>query len=61
MPTISGFLAHLGVTQKELWQSWSMRGTENPENVVQFHEVPLLTLLMANSNDNDIDEYVDTL
>ena len=24
----------------ELWQTWCMRWTENPENVVQLHEVP---------------------
>ena len=24
----------------ELWQTWCMRRTENPENVVQLHEVP---------------------
>ena len=28
--------------QTELWQTWCMRGTENPENVVRLHEVPLL-------------------
>ena len=25
---------------KELWQTWCMRRTENPENVVRIHEVP---------------------
>lgn len=25
----------------ELWQTWCMRWTENPVNVVRFHEVPL--------------------
>ena len=25
----------------ELWQTWCMRGTENPENVVRLHEAPL--------------------
>ena len=29
------------VTILELWQTWCMRGTENPENVVRLHEVPL--------------------
>ena len=24
----------------ELWQTWCMRRTENPENVVRLHEVP---------------------
>ena len=24
----------------ELWQTWCMRRTENPENVVRIHEVP---------------------
>ena len=24
----------------ELWQTWCMRWTENPDNVVQLHEVP---------------------
>lgn len=27
-------------TQTELWQTWCMRRTENPENVVRFHEAP---------------------
>ena len=27
---------------KELWQTWCMRRTENPENVVRLHEAPLL-------------------
>ncbi len=27
-------------TYLELWQTWCMRGTENPENVVRLHEVP---------------------
>lgn len=26
----------------ELWQTWCMRRTENPENVVRIHKVPLL-------------------
>lgn len=26
--------------QTELWQTWCMRRTENPENVVRFHEAP---------------------
>ena len=26
----------------DLWQTWCMRWTENPENVVQFHEGPQL-------------------
>ena len=26
--------------QMEFWQTWCMRRTENPENVVQFHETP---------------------
>ena len=25
---------------KELWQTWCMRRTENPENVVRIHKVP---------------------
>ena len=29
---------------KELWQTWCMRGTENPENVVRLHEAPLENL-----------------
>ena len=29
------------VTTLELWQTWCMRGTENPENVVRLHEAPL--------------------
>lgn len=28
----------------ELWQTWCMRRTENPENVVQLHEAPLREL-----------------
>ena len=24
----------------ELWQTWCMRRTENPENVVRLHEAP---------------------
>ena len=27
--------------KKELWQTWCMRKTENLENVVRLHEVPL--------------------
>lgn len=26
--------------QLEFWQTWCMRGTENPENVVRVHEIP---------------------
>ena len=26
--------------QKEFWQTWCMRRTENPENVVRLHETP---------------------
>ena len=26
--------------QMEFWQTWCMRGTENPENVVRIHEIP---------------------
>lgn len=26
----------------ELWQTWCMRRTENPENVVRLHEAPQL-------------------
>ena len=33
---------HLGQLSKELWQTWCMRRTENPENVVQLHEAPQL-------------------
>lgn len=33
---ISFFLS----TQTKLWQTWCMHGTENPENVVRFHEAP---------------------
>ena len=29
-----------GSTKMEFWQMWYMRRTENPENVVQFHETP---------------------
>ena len=29
-----------GATKRELWQTWCMRRTENPENVVRLHEVP---------------------
>ena len=36
-PLIEFFLS----TQTELWQTWCMRRTENPENVVRFHEAPL--------------------
>ena len=35
-PLIEFFLS----TQTELWQTWCMRRTENPENVVRFHEAP---------------------
>ena len=27
-------------TIKELWQTWCMRWTENPVNMVRIHEVP---------------------
>ena len=27
-------------TDLELWQTWCMRRTENPQNVVRLHEVP---------------------
>ena len=27
--------------KKESWQRWSMRRTENPENVVRVHKIPL--------------------
>ena len=33
---------HLGQPKRELWQTWCMRRTENPENVVRLHEVPLI-------------------
>ena len=29
-----------GATIRELWQTWCMRRTENPQNVVRLHEVP---------------------
>ena len=28
------------VTVMELWQTWCMRRTENPENMVRLHEAP---------------------
>ena len=31
-----------GATYMELWQTWCMRRTENPENVVRLHEAPQL-------------------
>lgn len=34
------------ITCKELWQTWCMRGTENPDNVVRFHEAPLMESYM---------------
>lgn len=34
------------ITCKELWQTWCMRGTENPDNVVRFHEAPLMETFM---------------
>ena len=30
----------LGQHDRELWQTWCMRKTENLENVVQLHEAP---------------------
>lgn len=30
-----------GATIKETWQTWCMHWTENPANVVRFHETPL--------------------
>ena len=37
---MSGFESHRHETFLELWQTWCMRRTENPENVVRLHEVP---------------------
>lgn len=34
------------ITCKELWQTWCMRGTENPDNVVRLHEAPLMESFM---------------
>ena len=41
---------HLGQQSKELWQTWCMRRTENPENVVQLHEAPQETALWYNGS-----------
>ena len=41
---------HLGQQSKELWQTWCMRRTENPENVVQLHEAPQKTALWYNGS-----------
>ena len=30
----------------EFWQTWCMRRTENPENVVRLHETPHMVMIV---------------
>ena len=36
----------LSGAQMEFWQTWCMRRTENPENVVRFHETPHMVMIV---------------
>lgn len=50
-----GSIPSRGNISKELWQTWCMCGTENPENVVRLHEAPLKNRECSNGNEGGLE------